>query len=190
MLDLVGVVNHSFRRTNLYHTIVAVDAFPTLARIAKQAETEKRRKLVSGLLWVVLLLAVVTDYLVYWPQSSVTQAHIEQTLNHYPVPPDTYQSDFGSGHKPHHGWATRVLTSARSPREVCDFYIPMLIAEKWNVASENCTPRPGSPWLDTDSGHVLLSLRREHDELTLKYYGYKTGNNTYRLMMSWGVPAG
>ena len=161
----------------------------TFDQLAKEKEKEVRRRRIRWSLLAVLIVVFMLDQLIFGPRASRTQREIEQALNALPLPPSTAQVDFGSGHQTHHGYATRVLSSAKSPQEVCEFYKSRLSADAWRITHEDCQPAlsGGLLWPDAGRGHILLEFRRGKDACRIKYYGTKAGSNEYMVSLVWGV---
>jgi hypothetical protein len=159
----------------------------TLDQLAQEAAKRARRRNISWVLLLIFLLVCAIDYALYWARSSAVQRQIELTLNSYPLPKDSTQFDFGSGHQPHHGWATRALLSSRSPQALCDFYLTKLTADGWHLENEDCIPSSIGErgWRDVDKGHCLLLFRRERNTLRVRYFGRDNNMYTYRLTISW-----
>jgi hypothetical protein len=159
----------------------------TFDRLAQEEKKQASRRKFTWALLLAFLLASAVDYALNWSKSSAIQRQIEQTLNGYPLPQDTRQFDFGSGHAPRHGWATRAVVSPAAPRSFCDFYISTLISDGWHLETSDCIPRSTEMqgWPDVDKGHSLLQFRRGRYTFRLRYFGYQNSLNVYRLTLSW-----
>jgi len=164
--------------------------FPTFDRLAEEfredqaaAQQKRPKRRTDLILLAVVLLAAGIDYVIFGARASRTQAQIEQTLKATPLPPDTVQVDYHSGHWTHKGYAARTLASAKSPRELCDFYLPKLEEDAWLVEDEDCLTIPGRVW--SYSGYDVLSLRRENTEFLLKNDGRVSGKNQYSIFLEW-----
>ena len=161
--------------------------FPTFDRLAEEhlKVRPKRRVGLKGRLFIaILLLALGIDYMMFGARASRIQGQLERTLAALPLPQDTVQVDYDSGHQTHKGHATRILLSRESPREICDFYMRKLQDDAWVLQHEDCETA-SNDFVPIRSNYVILELRRGGTTFEFSSLGRNLDKNRYSLMLMW-----